>query len=127
MATQRDKVPEAPAPLAVSVLSEQEVQWLSASLTGLANTLESIWNDMAVAGYGGPGAVVRGAQETLAQTPESRERLKSYWTEHAKERLAALADPVNVLRGKFPDFCTYRSAFMSQLRADAPGLQTIQG
>lgn len=65
-----------------------------------------------------PSAVDRAAIAALAESDEARARLTAYWTEWAKERLAGLVGPINILRGRYPKWTTYRSELIAALRDD---------
>lgn len=97
-------------------ISDVDARELSRRLAMLGNEWPAICVEIDAAGYGTPSSTARAALERLAETVDDRKRLHIYWTEWAKERLAALAGPVNILRGRYPPSSGYRSEFIAVLR-----------
>ena len=102
-----------------SLITQKEAEALSGKLFRLGNQWEDICQDLDRVGYGSPAAVLRRAHEALALTEAHRLQLRTYWAEYAKERLAGLVGPMDVLSGKLPKTTAYRSDFLAMLRADA--------
>jgi hypothetical protein len=110
------------------LISDAEAKALSRRLADLGDQVDAIEDNLASHGYGRPAAVKRGLIEELAMNAEEHQRLRLYWREFAKERLASLAGPVNIPRGRYPPICEYRSAFITQLRDEAlKGLVRSEG
>jgi hypothetical protein len=110
--------PKAPR-ISGALVSDEDAWWLSERLALLADQADEISEELLAAGYGTPAAADRDAISALAATSEERSRLDAYWREWAKERLAALAGPVDILRGKYPKSAAYRSSLMAELRKNA--------
>lgn len=55
----------------------------------------------------------------MAGSAEAYARVERYWLESAKERLAGLSGPMNILKGQLPPTSAYRSVYLDELRADA--------
>lgn len=51
----------------------------------------------------------------LAASSKDVRQLWLYWSEYAKERLAGLVGPMNVLEGKLPTVAAYRSVWPAAL------------
>jgi hypothetical protein len=90
----------------------------------LGDRVVELCGEFDASGYGTPAHVVREAIEKRAGTDQRREQLWLYWTEYAKERLASLAGPTDILRGKLPRFAAYRSSFLDKLRRDRGQLKS---
>lgn len=101
-----------------ALITDHAAQQLSAQMALLGDQWQDICTELGAAGYGVPSAVQRAAIEALATTAEARLRLHAYWREWAKERLAGLVGPMNILRGKYPKTTAYRSDLISRLRDD---------
>lgn len=101
------------------LISEADARWLSGRLCLLGEQGEEILAELLQAGYGLPVAASRLALEELAGTDARRYALRTYWREYAKERLAGLVGPMDILRGNLPKISAYRSEFLDKLRADA--------
>lgn len=116
-----ESVPQATTHMAASgsLITEQDAPELSRRLFRLGDQQEEIFAELEQAGYGRPAAIVREAHEELAASADRRSQLRAYWREYAKERLAGLAGPMNVLRGDLPRVTAYRSDLLAKLRADA--------
>lgn len=102
-----------------ALITDEDANALSARLALLGGQGQEICVELSAAGYGTPSAVGRASIEALAATEEDRSRLYAYWREWAKERLAGLVGPINILRGKYPKASAYRSELMVALRDDA--------
>lgn len=110
------------------LISDDEAQKLSARLCLLGDQWQEICAELDAAGYGLPSAVDRAAIAALAASDEARARLMAYWTEWAKERLAGLVGPINILLGRYPKSSTYRSELIAALRDDLiAGRGTAEG
>lgn len=101
-----------------ALISDDVALELSGRLCRLGDQWQELCAELQAAGYGNPSAIKRSALESLAETDENRARLRAYWREWSKERLAGLTGPMNVLKGKYPRNPAYRSTLMSQLRDD---------
>ncbi|CAN7239910.1 hypothetical protein [Polaromonas sp. LjRoot131] len=101
-----------------SLITIDDAKALSHKLYRLGEQWADIHDDLERAGYGTPASMVMQAQEALAGTEERRLQLRSYWTEYAKERLAGLVGPMDILSGKLPQIAAYRSDLLAALRAD---------
>lgn len=95
---------------------------LALALVHVGADLESIWNELAAAGYGQEAAIGRERMLAFAPTPDAKAQLRAYWREYAMERLSALRGPIDVLKGHYPPTQPYRSALLDALRERAPGL-----
>lgn len=102
-----------------ALITDEIARDLSGRLALLGDQWQGICEVLDAAGYGTPAAADRASIETLAASEEGRSRLSAYWREWAKERLAGLAGPINILRGKYPKTSAYRSELIAALRADA--------
>lgn len=102
-----------------SLLSDEEATSLSQKLYPLGDQVSDICGELDQAGYGDPARVIRHELEALAATKEGVQRLWLYWSEYAKERLAGLVGPMDILKGKLPSVAAYRSAMLADLRARA--------
>jgi hypothetical protein len=89
---------------------------LSQQLFMLADQWPELCLELETAGYGVPSRVERDAIEALAATDEARIRLRAFWREWGRERLAGLAGPMNILRGRYPPVTAYRSLLIAELR-----------
>jgi hypothetical protein len=85
-------------------------QFLSAALIEVAEQIEDIWAELASHGYDRPGAIVRAAQEALAEQVSSVRGLRDYWRELAKVEVTALDGPAGC----------YQSPLITALRSRAP-------
>ncbi len=86
------------------LISDADARALSRRLTDLGDQVEDIEEDLDRRGYGKPAAVKRRMIEELATDMAARDQLHLYWREYAKERLASLTGPVNILRGRYRPF-----------------------
>jgi len=102
-----------------SLLDEEQARSLSQKLYRLGDQVSDICGELDQAGYGDPARAIRRELEVLAATKGGAQRLWLYWSEYAKERLAGLVGPMNVLEGKLPSLAAYRSAMLTDLRARA--------
>ncbi|HYE71111.1 MAG TPA: hypothetical protein VD932_06280 [Aquabacterium sp.] len=102
-----------------SLLDAAEAASLSRKLYRLADQVSDICGELDRAGYGDPARAMRHELEALAGTEEGARQLWTYWSEYAKERLAGLVGPMNVLEGKLPSVAAYRSEMLDNLRARA--------
>lgn len=100
------------------LITDEAAKELSSRLALLGDQWQEICAELNVAGYGTVSAASRSTIEALA-TAVDRARLYAYWREWAKERLAGLVGPINILRGSYPHVSAYRSDLMAILRADA--------
>jgi hypothetical protein len=89
---------------------ESDRQLLSAALLEVAEQAEDIRDELAAHGYDRPGAIVRAAQEALAEQVSSVRGLRDYWRELAKVEVTALEGPAG----------SYRSPLIDALRSKAP-------
>lgn len=92
---------------------------LSKAFLALAEQVEDIWEELAVNGHDIRGAVVRAAQEELAEEVSSKRQLRDYWREMAKEELAALDSPLDIRKGYYVAPYCYRSNLIDELRKAA--------
>lgn len=97
----------------------EEAKLLSRQLYPLGDQVSDICAELDRAGYGIPASVIRHELEVLADSKERAQQLRLYWSEYAKERIAGLVGPMNVLAGKLPDIAAYRSALLANLRSRA--------
>ena len=102
-----------------ALITDEVAKDLSSRLALLGDQWQEISAELEVAGYGTPAKEDRATIEALAATEEGRSRLHAYWREWAKERLAGLVGPMNILSGKYPPTSAYRSELIAALRADA--------
>lgn len=93
---------------------------LALALVHVGADLESIWHELAAAGYGQEAAIGRERQLAFAPTPEAKAQLHAYWREYAMERLSALRGPIDVLKGLYSPTQPYRSMLLETLRERAP-------
>jgi hypothetical protein len=107
-----------------ALISGSDALELSTRLCALGDQWESICAELQAAGYSAASAIARDALLRLADTTVNRLRLQAYWREWAKERLAALAGPINILKGRYPKHSAYRSPLMAQLRDDVASGKT---
>lgn len=109
-------------------LSEAEARLLSRQLYPLGEQCPELWKEFERAGYGEPIRAQRQALRELAGSDEKYAHLERYWAEYAKERLAGLSGPMNILKGQLPEFSAYRSELLEKLREDArAGLLKSEG
>ena len=99
-----------------SLIDNEQAKQLSRKLYPLGDQINDICVELDRAGYGAPASVVQRELEALAATKERVQQLRLYWSEYAKERIAGLVGPMNVLAGKLPDIAAYRSALLADLR-----------
>ena len=99
-----------------STMSEVEAKALSRSLFPLGDQWSEICAELEQSGYGETAKFFRETLEKSAESVVAVEQLRMYWREYAKERLAGLAGPLNVLKGKLPGFSQYRSSYLKGLR-----------
>lgn len=97
-------------------LTVTEARALSAALCPLADELPDLWIDLDAGGYGAPLQVIRESIREIAGTDQNYERVVQYWVEYAKERLAGLKGPMDILRGELPEASAYRSPLLEELR-----------
>lgn len=102
-----------------ALITDEAAKELSGRLALLGDQWQEICAELNASGYGTPSAASRGTIEALAATADDRSRLYAYWREWAKERLAGLVSPINILRGRYPHVSGYRSELMAMLRTDA--------
>jgi hypothetical protein len=102
-----------------TLIDSNEAHNLSARLYPLGEQLDDIFADLDHAGYGAPARVVQKALLAPADTEERQRELKLYWPEYAKERLAGLVGPMDILKGKIPSTAAYRSTVLAELRTRA--------
>jgi len=95
---------------------------LALALAHVGADLESIWDELAAAGYGKEAAIGRERMLAFAPTPDAKAQLRAYWREYAMERLSALRGPLDVLEGRYLHAPAYRSALLAALRERAPTL-----
>ncbi|KGF81501.1 hypothetical protein IA69_12705 [Massilia sp. JS1662] len=95
---------------------------LALALVHVGADLESIWDDVAAAGYGQEAAIGRDRMLAFAPTPEAKAQLRAYWRERAMERLSALRGPIDELKGLYSPTQPYRSTLLEALREQAPTL-----
>lgn len=111
-----------------ALLDDQEQRSLSEKLYRLGGQVSDICDELDQAGYGDPARVVRRELEVLAASSEDVQQLWLYWSEYAKERLAGLVGPMNVLEGKLRSVAAYRSVMLAELRdRAAAGKLQLQG
>lgn len=101
-----------------ALISDNVANKLSAQLSILGAQWQEICAELTNAGYGRPSVVERAAIQEFATKAEDIAQLHDYWGEWAKERLAGLVGPINILRGKYPKICAYRSELIARLRDD---------
>ena len=102
-----------------ALITDEAAKEMSSRLALLGDQWQEICVELNAAGYGTSSAASRGMIEALAATADDRSRLYAYWREWAKERLAGLVGPINILRGRYPHVSGYPSELMAMLRADA--------
>lgn len=102
-----------------ALLAPREARALSERLYPLGDECPSIWDELDRSGYGEPARIVREAHRELAGSAEKYEQVTRYWVEYAKERLAGLVGPMDILRGRLTKVSAYRSELLDRLRADA--------
>jgi len=102
-----------------ALLEPAEAKTLSKRLYPLADECPSIWDELDKSGYGAPARIVREAHRELAGNAERYDQVSRYWIEYAKERLAGLIGPMDILRGRLAKVSAYRSELLDKLRADA--------
>jgi hypothetical protein len=102
-----------------AVLPFNEAQALSEQLHTLGEQCASIWAELSENGYGEPSSIIREAHLELAQKNGDREQLLQYWVEYAKERLAALVGPMDIVGGQIPKVSAYKSPLLTRLRNEA--------
>lgn len=102
-----------------SLIDSETAKSLSQKLYPLGDQVHDICAELDRAGYGEGARVVRQELEGLAATQDRVQQLRLYWSEYAKERIAGLLGPLNVLTGKLPKMAAYRSALLADLRARA--------
>lgn len=95
---------------------------LALALVQVGADMESIWDDLAAAGYGEEAAVGRERMLAFAPTLEAKAQLHAYWRDCAMERLSALRGPIDVHKGVYSPTQPYRSALLESLRERAPTL-----
>jgi len=100
-----------------ALLAPSEARALSEQLYLLGEQCPSIWDELEKSGYGEPAHIVHEELRELAGSPEKYDQLTRYWIEYAKERLAGLAGPMDILRGRLPKISAYRSDLLETLRA----------
>lgn len=99
--------------------SANDARWLSAKLVLLAEQSPQIFQELETQGLSPTIKIYKEFHRQLAKSDDAYGQVELYWIEYAKERLAALVGPVDILRGELPPRSTYRSAFLDQLRANA--------
>lgn len=99
-----------------ALFSEAMRRSLSARLYHLGDQSAEICAELTAAGYGLVTQTSRAAIEACADCDADRARLRTYWIEWAKERLAGLVGPINILSGEYPSTSAYRSEFLADLR-----------
>ena len=95
---------------------------LALALVHVGAGLESIWDELAAAGYGEEAAIGRERMLAFAPTPDAKAQLRAYWRDCAMERLSALRGPIDVLKGVYSPTQPYRSLLLEALRERAPTL-----
>lgn len=101
------------------LIDRDEAKNLSQRLYQLGDQIGDICAEIEQAGYGAPASAIREGLAALAATNDRVQQLWLYWSEYAKERLASLVGPMNVLAGNLPDIAAYRSPFLAELRVRA--------
>lgn len=99
-------------------ISEDDEKWLSSRLYPLGDRWQDICNDLLNSGFGEVALALRKFCENLTRSDDELRALHTYWSEYAKERLAALRGPLNVLTGDLPIRTTYHSDYLEKLRVD---------
>jgi hypothetical protein len=102
-----------------ALLSFDDARALSARLHRLADQCPEIWSELDKSGHGLAARVFRDAVRQLAGDDETYQQVVLYWIEYAKERLAGLVGPMDVLAGDIPKVAAYRSQFLEDLRRNA--------
>ena len=100
-------------------LNFDESKALSAQLFPLGDQCPAIWEELKELGYGQPSSVVRDTYRDLAGSPDKYDQVVHYWIEFAKERLAGLSSPMDILRRKLPIESAYRSVLLDRLYSEA--------
>lgn len=95
---------------------------LSSQMACLGSQWRDMFSELKAAGFGHYSEWRMDGAREFARSRGREADLELYWDEYAKERLAALAGPVDVRGGVFPDGCAYRSPFMDRLRREARDL-----
>jgi hypothetical protein len=101
-----------------SLISSSASRALSSKLCQLADECPEIWNELDESRHGLPARTFRDAIREFSGE-EAYGSVVRYWIEYAKERLASLVGPMDILAGKLPAVTAYRSAFLDGLRNDA--------
>lgn len=102
-----------------ALLSFDEARLLSARLYHLAEQCPEIWNELDNSGHGLAARVFRDAIRQLAGDDKTYDQVVRYWIEYAKERLAGLIGPMDILSGDIPKLSAYRSQLLEELRRNA--------
>jgi hypothetical protein len=89
---------------------------LSKALLALAVQTREIWAESERANYAYPVVSNRRALAEFAGSAHAYEEMEEYWVEYAKERLAALRGPLDLLSGTLPQDTIYRSPLLERLR-----------
>lgn len=111
-----------------ALLSFDEARALSARLYRLGECCPRIWDELDKSGYGLPARAFREAIRELAGDEQTYERVVLYWIEYAKERLAGLVGPMDLLSGEIPNVAAYRSPLLEELRRETKmGLRKSAG
>jgi hypothetical protein len=100
---------------------------LSRAMLTLADQAEAIWAELAAQNYGRPSAIVRAAQLDFAGRVASREGLRAYWRETAREQLSALDSTFDKQSGHVVAPYAYRSPLIGELRSKAHLLPSAPG
>jgi hypothetical protein len=108
------------------LISDADAKVLSRKLAEFGDQAPAITAELDNSAYGRPAALARGRIEAFAKSAEALDSLRTYWREYAKERLASLAGPVNIPRGRYPRVCEYRSDIIKKMR-ERVALALIRG
>lgn len=92
-----------------------EKMW-SRALCLLGEQSQDICCELFKEGNALPAKVMQEAQLDMADTTAAKAALQTYWVEYAKERLAALKGPMDIMRGDLPAETEYRSEYLAELR-----------
>jgi hypothetical protein len=88
---------------------------LSKPLYPLGDPCPDLWQEFDNAGYH-QASLDRKLILSLAENEAARDQILKYWVEYAKERIAGLVGPMDILAGELPEISAYRSSLLDQLR-----------
>jgi hypothetical protein len=101
---------------AQSAVDSKEKERMSAALYPIGDELQAIWTEIESQGYC-LSQLYRTAIREVAGSEATFQHVIRYWTEYAKERLAALVGPMDIRAGHIPAHTQYRSPYLDDLRS----------